>query len=142
MSCGPKGSEESSILQCSVCGRRKELFELPGRSEKYCLECSADVVSSILLTTEIDAATMSGQETEGLAARRGVDSALMMYVGPVAARIFLRELPPYRRSSRASEKWCSSFRVQWTRACTESLGSCFGAWGLLSKHPFASRHLN
>src|SRR2546427_12778850 len=91
MSCGPKGSEESSILQCSVCGRRKELFELPGRSEKYCLECSADVASSILLTTEIDAATMSGQETEGLAARRGVDSALMMYVGPVAARIFLRE---------------------------------------------------
>lgn len=68
MSCGPKGREESSILQCSICGRRKELFELPGRSEKYCLECSADVASSILLTIEIDAATMSGQETEGLVA--------------------------------------------------------------------------
>ena len=68
MSCGPKGSEESSILQCSVCGRRIELFELPGRTEKYCLECSADVASSILLTTEIDVATMSGQETEGLVA--------------------------------------------------------------------------
>jgi hypothetical protein len=62
MSCGPKGGEESSILQCSVCGRRK------GKNEKYCLECSADVASSILLTTEIDAATMSGQETEGLVA--------------------------------------------------------------------------
>ena len=68
MSCGPKGSEEPSILRCSVCGRRKELFELPGSSEKYCLQCSADVASSILLTTEIDAATMSGQETEGLVA--------------------------------------------------------------------------
>jgi len=32
------------------------------------LECSADVASSILLTIEIDAATMSGQETEGLVA--------------------------------------------------------------------------
>jgi len=59
-----------SRLSCSpaLCGRRKELFELPGRSEKYCLECSADVASSILLTIEIDAATMSGQETEGLVA--------------------------------------------------------------------------
>lgn len=59
-----------SRLSCSpaLCGRRKEQFELPGRSEKYCLECSADVASSILLTIEIDAATMSGQETEGLVA--------------------------------------------------------------------------
>jgi hypothetical protein len=44
------------------------LFELPGRNEKYCLECSADVATSILLTTEIDAATMAGQETNALVA--------------------------------------------------------------------------
>jgi hypothetical protein len=68
MLCGPKGSEEPSILQCSICGRRTELFEVPERSEKYCLECSADVATSILLTTEIDAATMAGQRTEGLVA--------------------------------------------------------------------------
>jgi hypothetical protein len=66
MSCGPKGSEESSIPACSVCGRRKELFELPGRIEKYCLECSADVATSILLATEIDVAKVSGQHTEDL----------------------------------------------------------------------------
>lgn len=66
MSCGPKGSEEVPVLQCSVCGRRTDLVQLPGRSEKYCLECSADVATSILLTTEIDAATISGQETQGL----------------------------------------------------------------------------
>jgi hypothetical protein len=66
MLCGPKGSEEPCILQCSVCGRRTELFELPGKTEKYCLECSADVATSILLTTEIDAATLAGQHTEGL----------------------------------------------------------------------------
>ena len=71
MLCGPKGSEEPSILQCSVCGRRTELFELPERSEKYCLECSADVATSILLATEIDAATMMGQDTEGLVAEFG-----------------------------------------------------------------------
>ena len=68
MLCGPKGTEEPSIMQCSVCGAQGELFELPGRSEKYCLECSADVATSILLMTEIDAATMSGRETEALAA--------------------------------------------------------------------------
>lgn len=68
MLCGPKGTEEPFVLPCSVCGRRTELFELPGKSEKYCLECSADVAGAILLTTEIDAATMAGRETEALAA--------------------------------------------------------------------------
>jgi hypothetical protein len=43
------------------------LFELPGRSE-YCLECSADVATAIVLTTEIDAATLAGRETEELVA--------------------------------------------------------------------------
>jgi hypothetical protein len=42
-----------------------ELFELPGRSGQYCMECSADVATSMLLTTEIDAATLAGRETEG-----------------------------------------------------------------------------
>ena len=68
MECGPKGSEEASNSLCRVCGRCTELFERPGKSEKYCLECSADVATSILLTTEIDAATMAGRETEALVA--------------------------------------------------------------------------
>jgi hypothetical protein len=66
MSCGPKGSEVPSLPACSVCGRRKELLELPGRIEKYCLQCSADVATSILLATEIDVANVSGQNTEDL----------------------------------------------------------------------------
>jgi hypothetical protein len=66
MLCGPRDIEEPCSGQCSVCGRTTELFELPGTSEKYCLECSADVATSILLETEIDAATMSGRVTEGL----------------------------------------------------------------------------
>jgi hypothetical protein len=68
MACGPNSCAEPSPLQCTVCGRRTELFELPGRRDKYCLECSADVATSILLTTEIDAATISGEETAGLVA--------------------------------------------------------------------------
>jgi hypothetical protein len=68
MLCGPKGSERDLVGQCSVCGRRAKCVELPGRSEKYCLECSADVATSILLTTEIDAATLAGQDVEGLVA--------------------------------------------------------------------------
>lgn len=65
---GPKGSEMQSFAQCSVCGRCAELFELPGRNEKYCLECSADVATAILLTTEIDAATFAGRDAENLVA--------------------------------------------------------------------------
>lgn len=69
MLCGPKGSSAGrSLLQCSACGRESELFELPGRKEKYCFECSADVGTSILLATEIDTANKSGEDTGGLAA--------------------------------------------------------------------------
>lgn len=55
-----------SALNCSACGRDRELFELPGRKEKYCFECSADVATSILLAAEIDAANNSGEDTGGL----------------------------------------------------------------------------
>jgi hypothetical protein len=66
---GPKASSvATSVVQCSACGRHAELFELPGHREKYCLECSADVATSILLATEIDAATISGEDTAGLVA--------------------------------------------------------------------------
>lgn len=68
MSCGPKGSEGEPAPQCSVCGHRSELVELPGMNEKYCSECSADVATSILLKTEINAAWLSGRHYEELAA--------------------------------------------------------------------------
>jgi hypothetical protein len=38
------------------------------KTGKYCLECSADVATSILLTTEIDAATLAGQDAANLLA--------------------------------------------------------------------------
>jgi hypothetical protein len=63
---GPKGTEQDVVGQCSVCGLVAKLFELPGKTEKYCLECSADVATAILLTTEIDAATLAGQSTEAM----------------------------------------------------------------------------
>ena len=65
---GPKGCEEPFSLQCRICGHRTKLFDLPGRTGKYCLECSADVATSILLTTEIDAATLAGQDASALVA--------------------------------------------------------------------------
>jgi hypothetical protein len=61
MMTGPKGCEEDLSSQCSVCGHIEELFELPGRSERYCLGCSADIATARLLSTEIDAATLAGQ---------------------------------------------------------------------------------
>jgi hypothetical protein len=65
---GPKSCEEPFSLECCVCGHRAELFDLPGRTGKYCLECSADVATSILLTTEIDAATLAAQDAGNLIA--------------------------------------------------------------------------
>jgi hypothetical protein len=65
---GPKGSEIDSDEQCSVCGRIEELFDLPGRSDKYCLLCSADLATSMLLKTEIDEATSAGRSIEALEA--------------------------------------------------------------------------
>jgi hypothetical protein len=58
--------KQDLIGHCSVCGRVEELFDLPGRTEKYCLECSADLATAMLLTTEIDAATLAGNNAEAL----------------------------------------------------------------------------
>jgi hypothetical protein len=58
--------DQDSIGRCSVCGRVTELVDLPGSIEKFCLECSGDVATAILLTTEIDAATLTGGNTEAL----------------------------------------------------------------------------
>jgi len=44
------------------------LVELPKRSEKCCLECSADVATVILLQSGIDAATLAGKHADDLAA--------------------------------------------------------------------------
>ena len=63
---GPKGTEQDLVGQCSVCGLVAESFELPGRTEKYCRACSADVASAILLATEIDVATLAGRSTNAL----------------------------------------------------------------------------
>jgi hypothetical protein len=51
--------------QCSVCGRVRDLVELPGRPEKFCLECSADLAIAVHLAHEIAAATRKGCNTEG-----------------------------------------------------------------------------
>ena len=66
MFCDAGSDGEPSSLRCSVCGRCAELFDLPGRTERYCLGCSADVATSMLLTTEIDAATLAGQPAGAL----------------------------------------------------------------------------
>jgi hypothetical protein len=59
-------TEQDLIDQCTVCGRFTELLELPGRTDKFCLPCSADLATVILLGTEIDAATVAGRNTDAL----------------------------------------------------------------------------
>jgi len=75
---GPKGTEFDLSGRCSVCGHCGEVFDLPGRSEKYCLECSADVAAVILLTTEIDAATLAGSSTNELVSEFNIISNRML----------------------------------------------------------------
>jgi hypothetical protein len=75
---GPKGTEQDLIGRCGVCGRISEIFELPGRFEACCLECSADLAAAILLTTEIDAATLAGRNAEGMVAEFGAISERML----------------------------------------------------------------
>jgi hypothetical protein len=75
---GPKGTEQDLIEQCGVCGRMDELFELPGRTQKCCLECSADLPTAILLSTEIDAATLAGRNTNALVSELSEISSRML----------------------------------------------------------------
>jgi hypothetical protein len=84
MSTGPKGAEQDSIAQCSVCGRIEALFELPGRTEKCCLECSADLATAILLSTEIDAATLAGRSANALVSEFSEVSSRMLERGQAA----------------------------------------------------------
>jgi len=63
---GPKGTEQELISQCSICGRTEALFDLPGTTEKFCWGCSADFATIIVLTTEIDSATLAGVSTDDL----------------------------------------------------------------------------
>ena len=49
-----------------MCGRTAELFDLPGGTDTSCLACTADLATTILLTTEIDVATLAGQNTRAL----------------------------------------------------------------------------
>jgi hypothetical protein len=66
MLCGPKGTEEGAVGRCSVCGREHASFELPGTTEKFCSGCSADFATIVLLTTEIDSATLDGVRADEL----------------------------------------------------------------------------
>lgn len=59
-------AKQDLIGQCGVCGRVKTLAELPGRPEQVCFECSADLATAILLSTEINAAAYAGTGTNRL----------------------------------------------------------------------------
>jgi len=78
MPSGSKSTEQDVVGQCSVCGLVAESFELPGRTEKYCRACSADVASAILLTTEIDVATLAGRSTNPLVSEFSEISSRML----------------------------------------------------------------
>ena len=66
MSLNLENVSEESVGHCSVCGRITELVELPGRIDRFCLACSADFATTVLLITEIDAATLAGRNTNAL----------------------------------------------------------------------------
>jgi len=59
-------SAECDLAKCCLCGNIEKAFELPGRTEKYCLACSADFASALQLCTEIDAGTLAGISVDPL----------------------------------------------------------------------------
>jgi hypothetical protein len=68
----------SVAKQCGLCGRVTDLFDLPGRPEKFCLECSADFATIALLSTEIGAATRAGISTDTLESELSAVSRRML----------------------------------------------------------------
>jgi hypothetical protein len=64
----PAQNDDPAPSHCSLCGHYTDLVELPGLPDKYCSACSADVATSILLKTEINAAWLSGLRYDPLAA--------------------------------------------------------------------------
>jgi hypothetical protein len=58
--------ERNVAKQCGLCGRVRDLFELPGMPERFCWECSADFATVAQLSTEIGAATRAGTSTDTL----------------------------------------------------------------------------
>jgi hypothetical protein len=58
--------ERNLAKQCGLCGRVRDLFELPGMPEKFCWECSADFATVAQLSTEIGAATRAGRRADRL----------------------------------------------------------------------------
>jgi hypothetical protein len=51
-----------AIRNCEVCGHFTAMVELPGRTDKCCASCARDVMTVILLHTEIEAARREGQD--------------------------------------------------------------------------------
>jgi hypothetical protein len=82
---GPKGTGQDKGRHCSVCGVEAKLVQLPGRTEKYCLACSADLASTILLITEIDAATLAGRSTSAMLCELDDISCRMLHRSQSAA---------------------------------------------------------
>ena len=68
MSLDLQGGSEQPFSHCSACGHLAELFELPGQTDKFCLGCSADVATTSVLITEIDAAILAGHNANALIA--------------------------------------------------------------------------
>jgi hypothetical protein len=67
---GPKNTKEDLVAQCSVCGRAEASFEFPGTTEKFCWGYSADFATIVVLTTEIDSATLAGVSSDDLRSER------------------------------------------------------------------------
>jgi len=78
MSNTKSSDDEDSSQCCSVCGCGTDLFELPGRTDWYCLSCSADLATVTLLTEEIDAAVLSGRSADELTAELSEMSARVL----------------------------------------------------------------
>jgi hypothetical protein len=55
--------------QCETCGRRSELFRLPGRRDDNCAECNTDISMLVLLYRKWEIAERNGKPLSHLEAQ-------------------------------------------------------------------------
>ena len=55
----------------------RAIIRAPGRTEKCCLECSADLATAILLSTEIDDAMLAGRSTNAVSEFSEIGSRML-----------------------------------------------------------------
>jgi hypothetical protein len=57
------------VDRCDTCGRLSELFQLPGRKDRNCTDCNADISILVLLYRRLENAQLNDEDLTKLEAQ-------------------------------------------------------------------------